>query len=202
VILDTRGRLQRALLATLFLAQGTPMLLGGDEFGRTQRGNNNAYCQDNEISWLDWRLADSAEGRALTAFVERIIALRHHHAVLRAPRFLHGQDEVAPGIRDIAWFDASGEQVSNESWNNPEERRLVLRRAGRNGDRKVSILTAFFNATAEPQRFHLPPPGLPARLLLDSDAPDAPERDLDGEEIVVGAHSVVLTESLYKDEKA
>ncbi|MEA2844939.1 MAG: isoamylase, partial [Rhodospirillaceae bacterium] len=199
-ILDTRRRLQRALLATLFLAQGTPMLLGGDEFGRSQRGNNNAYCQDNEISWLDWRQADGPDGRALTAFVERIIALRHRNAVLRARQFLHGQDELAPDVHNIAWFDASGELVSNESWNNPEERRLALRRAGRNGDGKLSILTAFFNATAEEQRFRLPPSSLPARVLLDSAAPDAPERDLDGEEIAVAARSVVLTLSLHKDE--
>jgi isoamylase len=199
-ILDTRRRLQRALLATLFLAQGTPMLLGGDEFGRTQRGNNNAYCQDNEIAWLDWKQAADVEGSALTAFVERIIALRHRHVVLRAPRFLHGQHELTPGISNIAWFEASGEPVSNDSWNNPEERRLVVRRAGRNGDGKVSILTAFFNATAEDHNFRLPPPGLPARLLLDSAQPDAPERDLDGEEIVVGARSVVLTQSLHKEE--
>ncbi len=199
-ILDTRRRLQRAFLATLFLAQGTPMLLGGDEFGRTQRGNNNAYCQDNEISWLDWRLADSPDGRVLTTFVQRMIALRHRHAVLRAPRFLHGQDELAPDIRDIAWFDAEGVPVSNGSWNNPEERRLVLRRAGRNGDGKVSILTAFFNAGAEEQRFRLPPPGRPARLLVDSAAPDAPEREFEGEEIVVGARSVVLILSTRKDD--
>ncbi len=175
------------------------MLLAGDEFGRSQHGNNNAYCQDNEVSWLDWKQAESAEGRALTAFAERVIALRHRHAVLRAPRFLHGQDELAPGILDIAWFDASGEQVSNDSWNNPEERRLVLRRAGRNGDGQLSILTAFFNATAEDHNFRLPLPGLPARLLIDSAQPDAPERDLDGEEIVVGARSVVLTQSLHKE---
>jgi isoamylase len=201
-ILDTRRRLQRAFLATLFLAQGTPMLLGGDEFGRTQRGNNNAYCQDNEISWLDWRLADSPDGRVLATFVQRMIALRHQHAVLRAPRFLHGQDELAPDIRDIAWFDAEGVPVSNESWNNPEERRLVLRRAGRNGDGKVSILTAFFNAGAEEQRFRLPPPGLPARLLVDSAAPDTPEREFEGEEIAVGARSVVLILSTRKDDGA
>jgi isoamylase len=201
-ILDTRRRLQRALLATLFLAQGTPMLLGGDEFGRTQRGNNNAYCQDNEISWLDWKQAVGVEGSALTAFAERIIALRHRHVVLRAPRFLHGRRELAPGIGNIAWFEASGEPVSNDSWNNPEERRLVVRRAGRNGDGKVSILTAFFNATAEDHNFRLPPPGLPARLLLDSAQPDAPERDLDGEEIVVGARSVVLTQSLHKEKES
>ena len=176
------------------------MLLGGDEFGRSQRGNNNAYCQDNEISWLDWMQAAGAEGNALTTFAERIIALRHRHVVLRSPSFLHGQVELAPGISNIAWFEASGEPVSNDSWNNPEERRLVVRRAGRNGDGKVSILTAFFNATGEDHNFRLPPPGLPARLLLDSAQPDAPERDLDGEEIVVAAHSVVLTLSLDTEE--
>jgi isoamylase len=191
-ILDKRHRLQRALLATLFLAQGTPMVLGGDEFGRSQKGNNNAYCQDNEISWLDWQQAESREGRALNAFAARIAALRHHHAVLRAPRFLHGRDELLPGIRDIAWFDATGELVANESWNNPKELRLVLRRAGRNGNGKVSILTAFFNATGEEQRFRLPPPGRPARLLLDSAQADAAERDLDSDEVTVAGHSVVI----------
>ena len=102
------------MLATLFLAQGTPMLLAGDEFGRTQHGNNNAYCQDNEISWLDWSMAGGAEGSALTAFVARLIALRRDHPVLRAPRFLHGQDEPAPGIADIAWFDGLGRTMSAE----------------------------------------------------------------------------------------
>src|SRR5262249_45938155 len=101
-ILEARHRLQRAMLATVFLAQGTPMLLGGDEFGRSQQGNNNAYSQDNEVSWSDWQQADSAEGHALRAFVTRIVALRRHHAVLRAQRFLHGQTELLPGIRDIA----------------------------------------------------------------------------------------------------
>ena len=191
-ILATRRRLQRALLATVFLAQGTPMLLGGDEFGRTQKGNNNAYCQDNETSWLDWRQARSEEGRRLSAFVARIISLRHRHAVLRAPRFLHGKGKLIDGVADISWFDASGEQVSTESWNNPEERCLVLRRAGRNGDGKVAILTALFNAGEEERAFRLPPPGLPARLLLDSADPDAPERELDSGDIVVAARAVVL----------
>jgi glycogen operon protein len=192
-ILDTRRRLQRAMLATLFLAQGTPMLLGGDEFGRTQRGNNNAYCQDNEISWFDWKAAGSGEGRALTAFIARIAALRRQHAVLRAPRFLHGLEQPAPDICDIAWFDASGALINPDSWNNAEERRLVLRRAGRNGDGKVAILTAFFNATAEEQRFRLPPPGLPARLLLDSADPGRMEGDLEQDELTVAARSLVVT---------
>ncbi len=129
-----------------------------------------------------------------------MIELRHRHPVLRSPRFLHGRDEAAPDIRDIAWFDATGKPVSNESWNNPEERRLVLRYAGRDGNGEVSILTAFFNAGAEEQLFRLPPPGLPARLLVDSAAPDAPERKLESEEVAVGARSVVLTLSTRQDQ--
>ncbi len=192
-IMDTRQRLQRAMLATVLLAQGTPMLLGGDEFGRTQKGNNNAYCQDNEISWFDWQQAAGRDGQALMTFAARVVALRRQHAVLRAPHFLHGQDKVIDGIGDIAWFDVGGQQISDDSWNDPGEHRLVLRRASRNGGGGISILTAFFNATGEDHRFRLPPPGLPTRLMLNSANPDAEERELEVEEIVVGARSVVLT---------
>src|SRR5204862_650917 len=92
----TRARVQRALLATVFFSHGTPMLLAGDEFGRTQGGNNNAYCQDNEISWLDWKQAATPEAQELTDFVVRLIALRHENPVLRSRHFLHGKDELAP----------------------------------------------------------------------------------------------------------
>src|SRR5262245_11049377 len=200
-ILDTRRRVQRALLATLILSQGTPMLLGGDEFGRTQHGNNNAYCQDNEISWFDWRLAASPEGRRLMAYAQRLLALRRHHAVLRSPRFLHAREELLPGIRDIAWFDVSGNEVSPDSWNNPEERRLVLRHAGRNGNGEVSVLTTLFNATGDKASFRLPPPGLPARLLIDSGDPEATERDLKEEEVAVGPRSLVLIASTHRSEE-
>ncbi len=191
-ILDTRQRLQRAMLATLFLAQGTPMLLGGDEFGRTQNGNNNAYCQDNETSWIDWDLLDKPEGKRLAAFVARVVALRHRHPVLRSPYFLHGREFPAEGVPDISWFDASGEIVSDESWNNAEDRCLALRRAGPNEDGSVTILTAFFNSGVESCHFRLPQPRWPTRIVLDSAAPEAPERDVEGEEIVVEPRSVVL----------
>ncbi|MBR2817174.1 MAG: glycogen debranching protein GlgX [Reyranella sp.] len=198
-IRDTRHRLQRSLLATLFLSQGTPMLLAGDEFGRTQAGNNNAYCQDNEISWTDWSLLDKDEGRELAAFTARVTALRRRYAVLRSPYFLHGLEAPAEGVSDIAWFDASGNLVSQESWNDAEERRLVLRRAGRNDDGSVSLLTAFFNAGAEDQPFRLPPPRWPTRIVLDSADPAGAERELeradDTTEILVAARSVVLTVS-------
>ncbi len=191
-ILDTRRRLQRALLATVFLAQGTPMVLSGDEFGRTQKGSNNAYCQDNEISWVDWKQAEGEDGRnltrgsppgspmcgAATRCCERLASCMARTSWWTV-------------FRDIAWFDVSGELVSNDSWNNPKERRLVLRLAGRNGDGAVSILTVFFNATGEPQLFRLPPPGRPARLLVDSSEPDAPERYLSSDDLMIGPRSVV-----------
>ena len=86
-ILETRLRVERAMLATVLFAHGTPMLLGGDEFGRSQRGNNNAYCQDNEVSWWPWELAESAEGRQLRSFVAKLIAIRKTHRALRARHF-------------------------------------------------------------------------------------------------------------------
>ena len=197
-ILDTRRRLARAMLATVFLSHGTPMLLGGDEFGRTQRGNNNAYCQDNEISWIDWRLAESPEGKALIAFVSRLTEVRRRYAVLRCRNFLHGKDEPAPGVRDIEWFDTRGEIISEQAWNNGEERILAVRRAATEHDGTIPILTLLLNPTAEPVRFRLPGPRLPTRILIDSATPDAPERDIEGEEIEVAGRSAVLTISIHE----
>src|SRR5204863_1249100 len=99
-ILEMRRRVQRGMLATVFFSHGTPMLLAGDEFGRTQRGNNNAYCQDNEISWLNWKQAATPESEALARFVARLIQIRLENPVLRCRHFLHGRDEPAPGIPD------------------------------------------------------------------------------------------------------
>jgi glycogen operon protein len=191
-ILATRQRLQRAMIATLFLAQGTPMLLGGDEFGRSQGGNNNAYCQDNETSWIDWTLADAAPGRDLNRFAARMAALRHDHAVLRSPYFLHGNEHPAEGIPDISWFDASGAEVTPESWNDGGEHALVLRRAGANGNGSVTVLTALFNAADQERAFKVPPPAWPTRIVLDSAQPEAPERPLQGLTITVAGRSVVL----------
>jgi isoamylase len=132
-ILEHRAKIQRALLASTIFSQGTPMLLGGDEFNRTQNGNNNAYCQDNEISWVDWTAADSPEGLALTAYVGRLTAVRSTYTALQAGRFLHG-DEVAPGVPDIAWFDERGEALSIEAWHNPEARAISVLRAAASGE--------------------------------------------------------------------
>jgi len=195
---DTRFRLQCAMIATVFLAQGTPMLLAGDELGRTQNGNNNAYAQDNESSWIDWRLADSEQGRLLTDFTARVIALRHRHPVLRCANFLHGKDKPAPDVLDIAWFDEHGQGLSPDAWNNPQERTLVLRRAVTEADGRVPILTCLFNPMPDDRTFKLPPPRLPTRLLLDSTDPAGAERDIDGETVAVKSRSVVLVRSVYR----
>jgi isoamylase len=191
-IADVRERVKRAMLATVYFAAGTPMLLAGDEFGRTQRGNNNAYCQDNEISWLDWDLAAASDGAMLIEYVARLAAIRRNHPVLRSPVFLHGTMQPAPEIADIAWFDEGGGTISAEAWNDVDQRTLVLRRARTGAEGKVTILTLLLNPTDEHRRFCLPAPHPPGRILLDSAAPHAEEREILSGELTVSAHSAVL----------
>jgi isoamylase len=191
-MVETRTRVRRALLATVFFAEGTPMLLAGDECGRTQRGNNNAYCQDNEISWLDWQAAARPDNAAFTAYVARLIELRRAHPALRWPSFLHGTAEPAPGIQDIQWFDEQGEGISPEAWNDPQQRTLMLRRAAANGHGRVTILTLLLNPTDTDRRFRLPLPHLDSLVLLDSAAPEVGAEAVIGNEVNVGAHSAVL----------
>jgi len=109
-----RARQQRNFLATLLLSQGTPMLLGGDELGRTQRGNNNAWCQDNELSWFDWTLLRS--GEELHAFARRLIAIRRAHPVFRRRQFLSGTEREGSGLPDVAWLRADGERMRDGDW--------------------------------------------------------------------------------------
>ena len=111
-ILALRARQQRNILVTLMLSQGVPMLLAGDEIGRTQNGNNNAYCQDNELSWLDWEQVD----QDLHAFTRRLIAFRHGHPAFRRRHWFQGRAIHGAGCEDIAWFTPSGEQMSEEDW--------------------------------------------------------------------------------------
>ncbi|TXH37622.1 MAG: glycogen debranching protein GlgX [Rhodospirillaceae bacterium] len=113
-IIAQRAQQRRNFLATLLLSQGTPMILAGDERGHTQRGNNNAYCQDNEISWLDWG-ADSDDG-ALVSFLRRMIAFRQAHPALRCTRFMHGRVRSPDEIKDITWFTPQGSEKTAEQW--------------------------------------------------------------------------------------
>ena len=109
-----RLRQQRNFLATLFLSQGVPMLLGGDEIGRTQHGNNNAYCQDNEISWYDWENVDEA----LLGFCRKLIQMRAEHPVLRRRGWFQGKGIHGSEVKDIAWFGSDGAQMAEEAWGN------------------------------------------------------------------------------------
>ncbi|GGO90037.1 glycogen debranching protein GlgX [Stakelama pacifica] len=188
----TRERVRRSMLLTLFSSLGTPMLLAGDEFARTQGGNNNAYCQDNEISWLDWSRLDSEEGRAMFDFTRRVIALRQEFRMLRAPAFLYGEDSPGHGVNDIEWFDERGEQLSIDDWHNPEGRALSMRRAIRLEDGRVEALTLLLNGSEAPLKFRLPPaPDVPRTVLVDSSKPDA-ERFETGHDYELEAHSAAL----------
>jgi glycogen operon protein len=106
----------RNFLATLLLSQGTPMLTAGDEFARTQRGNNNAYCQDNEISWVDWTLAE--KNIAQVRFVQSLTALRRRYPILRRNRFLSTAVNEAIGVKEVTWVNPSGSEMREEDWNN------------------------------------------------------------------------------------
>ena len=194
----TRGRVMRAMLTTLFSSSGTPMLLGGDEFGRTQRGNNNAYCQDNEISWFDWRQLESPEGQAQIDFVSRLIALRKTYAALRPNQFLHGQNEYAPGVLDVDWFDEHGRGLSADDWQTPHASALAMRRAAPRDDGRVDLITLLTNASDEAITFHLPEPMGAPTLLLDSAHPGVGEHALTGTQVEVGAHSAVLLHSVVE----
>jgi isoamylase len=119
-----RRRQRRNMLATLLLAQGTPMLLAGDEFGRSQQGNNNAYCQDNATSWVDWKAIDQDERKTID-FVRRIIGLRRRYRMLRWPHFLHGQAQPN-GLKDITWLAPDNAEMTPERWHDAGARCIGL----------------------------------------------------------------------------
>jgi glycogen operon protein len=122
-IVALRDRQKRNLMATLLLSLGVPMLLAGDEIGRTQAGNNNAYCQDNAISWLDWATV-RPEDTALGAFVRQLIRLRRRHRVFSRPRFFRGEMLSEAGLKDITWVTPAGVEATAEDWSNPVGRSL------------------------------------------------------------------------------
>ena len=160
-VLAVRCRQRRNLLATLFLSQGTPMLLGGDEIGRTQRGNNNAYCQDNDLSWYSWDLDQADE--ELLAFVQRLIRIRREQPVLRRSAFLHGSRVRESGAKDIAWLRPDGGEMIAADWFDPALHALGLIL---HGDAIVELgprgepvfgdtLAILLNAGRDPVRFDL-----------------------------------------------
>jgi isoamylase len=146
-VLALRARQRRNLLATLFLSEGVPVLLGGDELGRTQSGNNNAYCQDNEISWFDWERA--AGERDLTAFVRRLCRLRRDHAVFRRRQFLRGRE--AHEREDVAWYTPGARAMTAADWSVSYARAVMIDLAGE--------FLVLVNAWWEPLAFQVPEPG-------------------------------------------
>jgi glycogen operon protein len=123
-----RARQQRNFIATLLLSQGVPMLLGGDAIGHTQRGNNNAYCQDNELSWIDWNLRES--DKDLLSFVQAIIALRQAHPVFHRRKFFQGRAIKGAEVKDILWLMPDGKEMTDEEWTVESARCLGLFLAG------------------------------------------------------------------------
>ncbi len=159
-----RWRQMRNFLATLLLSQGVPMLLSGDEVGRTQQGNNNAYCQDSALSWMDWDSAGGKLQQMQLAFTRRLIALRRQHPVLRRARFLHGRARSGEGLGDITWFGPDGNEMTPERWEDPRARTVALCLNGKAGsdrrpdgtDLSDDIILILLNAHAEPVPFILP----------------------------------------------
>ena len=180
-ILARRGRLKRALLATLFFSQGTPMLLAGDEFGNTQGGNNNAYCQDNPVGWLDWADADLAQ----LDFVRRLAALRRRFSVLRHSCW----HTLQPGADDavgLTWHGAGGAPMHDDAWHNARCVGILLE--ARDGGETCLLLC---NGDGDDCDFTLPHGRW--RLLLDSVTPDAPARVVQGA-IRLPGHAVFLAQ--------
>ena len=183
LVIATRHRLQRALLATLFLAQGVPMLQGGDEIGRTQRGNNNAYCQDNALTWLDWTHADGE----LAAFTAALIRLRRRFAQLRSEAWLTGETD-AQGRRDVVWWHTQGREMSGDDWHIAHNTAFGMWLAPAADDADAPALLVLFNRHAEARDFLLPPGHW--RLICDSSAVTADAAPPCREHRPVAAHSV------------
>ena len=161
-ILSLREQQKRNFLATLLLSQGVPMLCGGDEFSRTQQGNNNAYCQDNTISWLDWNW--TPKQKELVEFARYVIELRKEHAVLRRRKFFQGRSIRGAGVKDIAWYEPRGREMTDKAWDDPFARCLgvllngnTLDEIDERGEPVIGdTLFLMFNAHYDPILFRLP----------------------------------------------
>jgi isoamylase len=155
-----RWRQLRNLLATLILSQGTPMICAGDEFGRTQHGNNNAYCQDNETSWIHWDMDE--ERLSLVNFFRSLTAAFHLYPVLRRSRFLTGEMNPDLEVKDVSWIDAMGSEMTDEGWDNGTRCFGMLldgrgQATGIKRRRADASLLIIFNAHHESVEFTLPP---------------------------------------------
>ena len=208
-ILRLRQRQMRNFLATLLLSQGVPMLGGGDEIGRTQQGNNNAYCQDNELSWYDWEGADTG----LLRFVQDLIRLRAEHPVFCRRRWFQGRPIRGSDVSDIGWFTPAGTEMSDQDWQAGFAKTLgvflngdAIRTMNEHGEHVVDdSFYVMFNAHSEPVEFVLPESKWGEQWTLALDTHELPDHvDVDhvgrqlasGERLNVQAWSLVLLRRL------
>ena len=207
-VIALREQQKRNFLTTLFLSQGVPMLLHGDELGRTQRGNNNVYAQDNELSWVDWELARDYD--FLTAFTGRLTRLRADHPVFRRRRFFRGRPVKGTPLEDIGWFTPSGDQMTDEDWESGFAKSVAvfLNGAGiREPDGRGQQVTdesffLLFNAHYETIEFTLPDVGVERwHVVVDTHAPMLDDVDprsaKSGEPLEVAARSVVMLQQVF-----
>jgi isoamylase len=167
-VLAVREKIKRNLIATLFCSHGTPMFQAGDEFGRSQYGNNNAYCQDNEISWLDWSKLDDPEGKSLWDFTARLIEIRKSSPLLQGRYFQHADIEVAPGVPDVFWFGENGKELQGEQWHKGGGNHVGLQRCVKHDDDFVEIVVLLMNPCPKEYLYKLPFPELEYCVHLDT----------------------------------
>jgi glycogen operon protein len=202
-VLRLRDRVARSLLATLAFSQGVPMLTAGDEFGRTQRGNNNAYCQDDDISWVDWKL--DARGEEMLAFTRELFALRRRHPMLRRRSFFRGAP--GDGTKDVTWLGPAGQEMTEEDWRRSDAHALGMLLHGEASDeiddrgRRVpaETLLLLVNGGGEPGAFTLPAMGS-WKELVDTARPGRRHRP--STTIRLARHALVLLQLVRPDEEA
>jgi glycogen operon protein len=201
-VLALRARRHRNFLTTLFVSQGTPMLLGGDEMGRTQHGNNNAWCQDNEISWYDWKNDPCAA--ELRDFTRRLIRLRREHVTFRRQSFLLGQELKGSGMPDVWWFRADGRKATRRDWQDGEpvlgmflNGREIPNPGPHGEDVEDDSFLLLFNAYGEERAFMLPRRRFGAQWALELSTADPAAEAGSAQygartEVTVIAHSIVI----------
>ncbi len=198
-----RRKQQRNFLTTLFVSQGVPMLLGGDEFGRTQGGNNNAYCQDNEVSWFNWEHSDDQKRQL--EFTRRLIRLRKEHPIFRRPKFFQGRRIRGSEIKDVMWFNPGGNEMDEEEWASPFVRCLGMLLSGDSADVvnfqnepvHDETFLLLINAHFEPIQFVLPGvENLEWELILDTNEEEGflarPKKFASGDDVDLAERATCL----------
>jgi glycogen operon protein len=207
-IKNPRERQKRNLIATLFLSQGIPMLTAGDEIGRTQLGNNNAYCQDNDISWVDWTLDGSK--KELLEFTRFMIEFRRKHPILNQGRFFHGNIVRHNGFKDLIWFRKDGSEMTSEDWQNGSLMSLGVIKSGdnlKNIRRKIrpgyeNTLMLLLNADSADAEFVIPSFGIAEKWQVIIDTSSAgrskgPRRVLSGNKHIMPGRSLTVMKPIY-----